>query len=181
MIYKFCPFATDKKIFGKEINGHCALVPGDDDWILITDYDVLFLIPETFKVIETALERYPDTTIFGAMTNRVGYFNQRVGVELSLDDRVAYHIGIAMELAERYKDGECKDAMILAGFFMLFKKAYWNKVKFRDKIVDENDKNFDGHFCKPAQLDGKMRIILGAYVFHTYRLLKDPYDKSHLI
>src|SRR5688572_5395349 len=76
-LYKFQPFATDKQI-GREYNGHCQLVPNNDDWILILDYDCQILCPQTYQVIENAIKRYPDTAIFGALCNRVAYSHQRI-------------------------------------------------------------------------------------------------------
>ena len=49
MIY-LLPFDNQKNI-GRSHNIHCACVPNPDDWICITDSDVLFLLPDTKKQI----------------------------------------------------------------------------------------------------------------------------------
>lgn len=176
MIYRFQPFSITKEL-GKEYNAHCSAVPNPDDWILITDYDTLFLTTKTFDVINTAIARYPYTEIFGAVTNRVGYSFQRITREQSENDSILYHMAIAEDRARVFADGRAYTTYQVGGFFLLFRKSYWMKSPFQDTIVDKNGKFFDYNFCLKAK---RMRIILGAYLWHTYRLGKDHKDKSHL-
>jgi GT2 family glycosyltransferase len=179
-IWKFQPFSTTKEL-GKEFNGHCALVPGPDDWILILDYDAMILAPEAYTVIEKAIERYPDTVIFGARCNRISYPFQRLLDQPDQNDSIRHHLQIARRLAEDYSDGECQDARTVAGFFLLFRKSYWEKSPFQDGIFDANGNLFDYNFCRMAMKEGwPVRIIQGAYLWHTYRLEKDYRDQSHL-
>ena len=181
MIYKFQPFSTSKNI-GEEYNNHCRLVPNDNDWILILDYDAMILTPKTYHVIEKAIKNKPETVIFGAMTNRVGYSFQRHGEEMNPDPDIRNHIKKAEELAARFPNGECKDVKSVAGFFLLFQKSYWKNRPFQEKIMDTNGNLFDYNFCRPAQRAGMpIRVIRGAYVWHTYRINKDHRNKDHLI
>ncbi len=177
MIYKFKPFSTSKKL-GQEYNAHCALVPNDDDWIAIMDYDCMMLTPSTWAIIEKAVLKYPDTTIFGAVTNRVGLSYQRAG--LFTEQRIIEHHTHAEKLAADYPNGECKDARFVAGFFLMFKKSYWAKHPFAETIMDHRGNLFDYTFCRPAMKTGKIRVILGAYFLHYYRMHKDSTDQSHL-
>lgn len=180
MIYTFKPFSTTKDI-GQAYNGHCELVPHDDDWILIMDTDTMMISPElAYPIIEKAIARYPDTWIFGAMTNRVSYSRQRVKVEIDTDPNTLNHYHRTKVLAETFSDGECRDAPTVAGFFLLFRKAYWKVNKFQDKIFDKDGKLFDYNFCRTAQSARRVRIILGVYIFHFYRLHKSFMDKTHL-
>lgn len=181
MIYKFQPFATDKQI-GREYNGHIQLVPNEDDWCLVLDYDCQILCPDTYQAIENALKRYPDTAIFGAMTNRVAYSHQRIMLSPDPEDRMRVHIETAIERAEMYRDGECFEAKTVAGFFMLFRKSYWKKSPFQEKIYDKAGNLFDYNFCRHAMKNKlPIRVIRGAYVWHSYRLLKESFkDTSHL-
>lgn len=181
MIYRFQPFATDKRQFGSVYNAHCAIVP-DGNWIQITDYDTQILTTRIYEIIDEAIERYPDTDIFGAMTNRIAYNHQRHTKEMCENDNLKHHIRIANELARQYPNGECieppKERYSIAGFFFLFRKEYWNRVKFTDTIIDENGNLFDYNFCRPAK---KIRIIQGAYLFHQYRLTSENWKrKDHL-
>jgi hypothetical protein len=180
MIYKFQPFSVTKEL-GKEYNAHCALVPNEDDWILILDYDCMILSTDAYRIMENAIKAYPDTGIFGAMTNRVGYTRQRHGGEISENDSISHHMNLAKNYSVTYPDGHCRDVLQVAGMFMLFRKSTWLKCPFPDQIVDSKGKNFDFHFCNAVRkLRLPLRIIKGVYVWHTYRLGKNYYDKSHL-
>lgn len=165
MIYKFQPFSTTKDL-GKEYNAHCSIVPNDDDWILILDYDTCIINPVTYQVVENAIARYPDTQIFGAMTNRVGYDRQRLQLEMDDNFDMLYHYNKAAERAVRFPD-ECFNVRGLAGFFMLFRKRYWNRHPFQEDIVNHDGTTFDYHFERHADIK---RVIKGAYVFHGYRI-----------
>lgn len=181
MIYKFQPFATDKLI-GREYNAHCSLVPNDDDFILILDYDCQILCHQTYQVIENAIKRYPDTAIFGALCNRVAYSHQRITASPDPNDRMKDHIRTAIEFAEQFPGGESVPARTVAGFFMLFRKSYWKESPFQEKIYDKTGNLFDYTFCRHAMKNKlPIRVIRGVYVWHSYRLLADSYkNTSHL-
>lgn len=180
MIYYFKPFSTEKNI--GVYNDHCRIVPNNDDWILIQDYDSMVLSVNTFTVIEAAIKRYPDTAVFGAMTNRVGYSFQRHEGIMSENVDIKHHIALAEDLAARFGDGECEVAKSVAGFFMLFKKSYWNDNPFQETIFNEKRDLFDYQFCLKAKREKlPIRIIKGVYVWHTYRINKiSTKDTSHL-
>ena len=178
MIYHIRPFATDKTKFGEVYNAHVAMIPNEEDWVLLMDWDTMMLTARQFQVIENAIQRYPDTDIFGAMTNRVAYDHQRHTFNMDETDSIKHHIRIANALSAAHFDGECADAKTVAGFFMLFKKKYWTKTRFTDTIIDEHGNLFDYNFCKPAK---KVRVIMGVYVYHQYRIMQDNWKrKDHL-
>lgn len=182
-IWKFKPFTTDKTKFGQEYNSHCELVPNNDDWILILDYDCMILSPMAYQVIETAIKRYPNTLIFGAYANRVGLTGQRLsGPIIDENDSIKHWQKMANERAEFYKDGECKEgAKLCAGFFLLFRKSYWLKNKFQDTIIQPRTGFFfDYLFSRPAGKQNGIRLIKGVLCWHSYRIDKNVKDKSHL-
>lgn len=181
MIYKFQPFSVTKEL-GKEYNAHCSLVPNADDWILILDHDAMIMCAETYATIEKAIARYPDTAIFGAYTNRIGYPFQRMSLCMCEEKDIKVHHRIAKSQAINFADGECEPAHTLAGFFLLFRKSYWERSPFQRDIIDETGTFFDFNFCRlAAQERLPMRIIKGAYLFHWYRFHKASHkDKSHL-
>jgi GT2 family glycosyltransferase len=146
------------------------------------DYDTMILTPITFMIIEKAIEKYPDTALFGAMCNRVSYSHQRLLPQPDENDSIRHHTRIAIEQAEKYPNGECKDAKSIAGFFMLFRKSYWEKSPFQENIFDDRNNLFDYSFSRYAVKNKlPIRVILGSYVFHSYRILKESYkDLSHL-
>ena len=181
MIYTVQPFSVDKKKFGEVYNAHIAPLP-DDCWVLVLDADCQIMMPEiAYKSIYKAIEKYPDTAVFGAMTNRVNYMHQCYLEEISPNDSYLFHYAIAQRLAAQWPNGESKIALTVAGFFMLFKKSYWKESKFQDEIVQDN-LFFDRAFCLHAHAKRMpMRIIRGVYVWHAYRIHKDVNDKTHLL
>lgn len=180
MIYKFQPFSISKDV-GLEYNAHCELVPFIGDWILILDYDAMILSPKSYEIMEKAIAKYPDTQIFGAMTNRVGLsFQRMIKKEPDPSDSIKRHIRIAEVLAHKFRNGESFQVNQVAGFFMLFRKSYWMENNFQEKVMDKRGNLFDYTFSRPAGRAGAIRIINGVYVFHQYRLMKEWKDKSHL-
>lgn len=181
MIYYMKPFSTEKKL-GETYNAHCQMVPNLSDFICLMDYDAMILCPETFKVIEAAIARYPQTAIFGAYTNRISYSFQRLTPHMEENDSMRHHTQIAIDLAAKYADGECEEVRSVAGFFMLFRKSYWVSSPFQENIYDDKNNLFDWQFCQKAKKMGMpIRVIKGAYLFHSYRLMKEHYrDTTHL-
>ena len=182
MIYRFQPFTTDKSKFGEVYNAHCEIVPNDDDWIQIMDYDAMILTPIAYKIIDKAIEVYPDTAIFGAMCNRIAHDFQRPTISINENDSMRGHIAIAEDRAHNFQNGDCANVRTIAGFFMLFRKSYWMEGKFQDHIIGPTGHLFDWQFCQQAiKKEMPMRIIQGVYCWHTYRLTHENYKrKDHL-
>lgn len=180
-IYRFSPFSPQKEL-GKVYNAHCKIVPNDSDYIQISDYDSMFLTTKTYDVIEKAIAKHGhETAIFGVMTNRIGYPYQRIEALPDENADIRHHVKIAEDLAEKYKEGQCFESYSVAGFFMLFKKEFWQNNHFQDKIIDREGIFFDRNFCEKAKKQNKpLRIIKGAYLWHSYRLNKQFTDITHL-
>jgi len=176
-IFRIQPFCTDPNQFGRVLNDHCAASPYE--WIQLLDQDAMILCKDSNRVIENAIINYPDTDIFGAYTNRSGYLWQieerweTTAPDLFRSGDIWDQIVYAKHLCSKQL---CADIPMVAGFYMLFKKSYWEKNKFQEKVID-GKKTFDKMFCKGAKT---MRIINGLYVFHIYRMGKEVSDDSHL-
>lgn len=181
-MYIFQPFSLDKSKHGITLNAHCNIVPNDEDWILILDYDAMILSPKTYHVIQQAIENNPGTKMFGAMTNRIGLHSQLHGKEPDQNDSIKHHIRIAESMADKFPNGECKLGMVVAGFFMLFQKSYWKEVGgFQEPIQNDNGLLFDLAFSRPAKEGSCINIIKGAYIWHSYRIMKSNWaNKDHL-
>jgi len=178
MIYIFKPYATDKQI-GKAYNAHCELTP-PGSWILIMDYDAMILDPRAFTIMEEAIERYPDTDIFSCYASRIGYNHQRLTTRIEDNDSILYHTGVAKEQADHY-GSQCVSVPGIAGFFMLFNRRYWEGNHFQAGMFDGEGRLFDRVFCKQAEAQGRIKLIKGIYLWHTYRLGKGARDISHLL
>lgn len=179
-IYYFTPADPDKKI-GKVYNAHCESVPNNEDWICIRDGDTMFLTSNWSEIIKKTIERYPDTSLFGCYTNRIGLDYQLVDKNFSEDPNILTHSKIAREQWEKWGTECVTIDKPVAGMFMLFKRSVWTRVPFKDELVI-NNKFFDWDFGdRILRMGGTVRLMKGMYLFHAYRIWKDRRDKSHLM
>lgn len=179
-IYYSNPYSVQKNI-GKAINDFCAIVPNEDDWIVIQDGDILYLTPDWGKRIQDAIKKDGDKFgLVSCYTNRLSSGHQLYGGKRSDNHDIRYHYKIAntynaegIEPLKRHQN--------IAGFFMAFKKSTWRKVGgFR-----ENDIAFDTSFCMAVKSKGyKIGLIRSLYVYHAYRIWnedgKPQADRAHL-
>jgi GT2 family glycosyltransferase len=169
MIYHFRPYSVDKQ-FADAINTHCNLVPNPDDWIVITDGDMMFLTPDWGVIIDRAIKDHGNEyDLLGCWVNRVnptsGQFNAKD------------HYSVALAASQIEANITVTDK--IGGFFMCFKKATWDKVGG----FKQNTKWVDIDFCNSiTNSGGKIGLINQLYVFHLYRpWAKNPAtDSRHL-
>ncbi len=179
-MYIFQPFSPAKEL--NVYNQHCEIVPNDEDWILILDYDCMILDPRAYTIIQKAIDAHPETQIFTAYASRIGYHFQRLTSGIDENDSILYHKAIAAIQAEEWPNGECNQIQTAAGFFLLFRKSYWLKNRFQSQIIDDSGRMFDWNFCMSAMRKNAISLIRGVYVWHSYRLGKENMrDSSHLI
>jgi len=195
-IWNITPYDPQKRL-GKIHNDFCALIPLDD-FILITDPDMMFLLPQQMNWIEDIVAMYGHRIdVFGCMTNRIGVeaqiYKSQIPVNLYVDGEsigvglhsqshfdetdITEHIGLAHECYEKHKY-TIEETNLVAGFMMVFKKSLWNKIKFQEGI------NFDVKFCEAVKKQGGIIAIMkGVYCLHLYRWGKEnPKSyKQHLL
>lgn len=178
-IFEGTPYGPNKQ-YGKALNEFCEQAP-KDSWIIIRDRDTMYLEDNGQQIIDIA-ERYPDTGVFGCMTNRLGLNWQLHNGEISEDSDILNHYKIAKELKE--KNGtECATiGSCVGGLFLMFKKSTWEKVHFREGNIIQNNIYFDWDFvARIKDLNMPIRLMMGVYIFHYYRLHKNVRDITHLI
>jgi GT2 family glycosyltransferase len=175
MIYYFTPFDYQKRL-GLIHNEYCKLVSNPNDWICILDPDTMFLHPHQQAFIEQIVNKHGDKwDLLGCMTNRIG--NPSNLQDTNIDNDILSAIDKAKNAFTLHKDS-IKETDITAGFFMLFKRSLWDKVKFEQGI------DFDIKFCKAVKkIGGRIGIMQGIYIWHTYRLGHDNPKKykKHLL
>lgn len=168
MIYYFAPFDSEKNI-GRSHNQHCEIVPNGDDWICITDSDVLFLLPDTKKQIEDVIRKHGnDYQVFGCLTNRIASPHQRYSgvIDPFKEVNIMVHKELAGLLKRTLYDEVQKTTINVAGFLMIFQKKTWEKHRFSNNSI-----RFDSEFTDKVKADGgKLAIMQGVYIFHDYRL-----------
>jgi hypothetical protein len=180
MIYYFAPFDSAKNI-GRSHNQHCEIVPNAEDWICVTDSDVLFLLPDTKKQIEDVIRKHESAyQVFGCLTNRIASAHQRYSgiINPFKEVDIMVHKEIAGLLKRTLYDVVHETTINIAGFLMIFQKKTWEKYRFSDNSI-----RFDSEFTDKVKADGgKLAIMQGVYVFHDYRLgYENPiYHTDHL-
>lgn len=177
-IHYIQPFALDKNI-GKAYNEACALIPADD-WICITDHDVMFLEPTTKNLIAHNVEKYRDKyRLFTCMTNRLAIGHQLHNNQRSDDPDIRNHMEIARERRQTIGDLVSPYRHDVAGFFLLFSTKTWAANPFKERSI-----YFDTIFATSVRRNnGRVGLMEGVYVFHLYRFGQpDPEHKAnHLI
>ena len=186
MIYEFTPSGTGPKLkdYGTALNKHCELVPNDDDWIIIRDQDTMYFPGPYRQIIKEAIEKHPDTGIFGAYTNRIGLSWQRLTPEPSEDSEIMNHYAIAAKRYSKYGSRCTEVNRPIAGFFMMFKKSTWKNIKFKEGDFSiHHDALFDWEFSQRVLGSGlSTRLIEGLYLFHFYRFHQADYRSvKHLM
>lgn len=208
------PYRKDKNL-AKAYNEAIAATNYDEDtWIILTDADTMFIpqVVDYMDIIERAIIRYPDTGLFGCITNRVGKpwqtdlgrfyrekdpekFNKLT--QLLLEDEFGEydppppHIFINEEtdllrlaklmrgFADIYGD-ECEHADHISGHFMCFRKGIWQQMGGFDETKG-GALDVDNTFSFQVSVQHPVRVMLGLYLIHWYRLATGRQDTKHLM
>lgn len=178
-IHYISPYRSDKNI-GKAINDAIIqLQAAEDDFIVHTDHDCMFLLPDSKRQLEEILES-TDFDILGPLTNRLAGFSQTIAGAFDITD-LRDHIKMAQQLSEiKYgKTTEVREQ--LAAFCLCFRRRTWTELGG----FPENNIQFDYLFCSRALRDGKrLGVMIGIYMFHLYRLWSEGDARreiSHLV
>ncbi len=170
------PFAVDRNI-GREYNRMIRNLP-DGEWVCILDADVLFLTPDTGNILHGYAELNPGC-VLTALTNRIHPNSpQLFGGKVSSNTQINQHIEVAEQVQLNCYQTE-NILTTISGFLMLFEKSMWEKFPFSegDRIL-----GVDSDWSQKLQEAGvPVKLMLGCYVFHSYRLKKGIHNKSHLL
>ena len=175
-IYYGIPYALDKNL-GAEYNRYMNLLPNDDDWMCVTDGDIMFF-GDFGHQISDVIKKIPDAGLITCLTNRIAKNKaQLYGGDSS--DAIVHRV-IAKNLDKDFRGSYRKINQKVSGFFMAIKKKTWLEVgKFPEipnKILD-----IDGLISSKILRSGKgIYLMRGVYVFHYYRLLEGVKYKDHL-
>lgn len=176
-IHVVTPFALDKNL-GKAYNEAFERCP-EEDWLCITDHDVLFLSPNSIKILHQYALIYPKVGLFTCRTNRIHPLavNQLHFEDPSGIDSIKFWQEEAQGLENKLPQFT-EVTKEISGFLMMISKRTWNEVKFRET---GECLGVDNAFCWDLISKGKSIYIMEALlVWHTYRL-NNIKDKTHLI
>lgn len=172
------PFSLEKN-YGKELNETMSIIP-DGDWCAIMDWDCMLLMSDQIKRIYGYVNKYPETGIFVANSNRSGSLNQRINMcdFDSKGDMIAQHkkSEIVFEMGDTLDIKICDEK--ISGFLMLISRATWNEIKFNENLAILN---VDRDYAKRIIESGKRILLMKTiYVWHSYRIWKNAKDITHL-
>lgn len=176
-IHPVTPYNCDRNL-GAAYNAAFELIP-DEDWLLITDYDVLILLPDTIRHLYTYANAYPETGMFVCWANRTFHTNaQLYNQQINDNADIREHIKIAKECAIGVPVvTELKQN--ISGFLMLISKKTWKEIKFTE---DLKCLGVDTLYSQRLLNAGKKILRMdGIYVFHIYRLDNGVQNKDHLL
>ncbi len=130
MIHYFVPYSREG--LGKAYNNACRIVP-DGDWICLMDADVM-LFPSNFgDIVEDAITRDPEVDVWTCMVTRVSCNEKAVCPGGKRDeDRDLHSLKQKAMNQAKEKAGVVSrlEARTLAGYFLLFRKEFWEKHPF---------------------------------------------------
>ncbi len=171
------PYCLDKN-FGKMLNDRIETEQGE--WVLLTDADACFLTPRYGEqLIEICNTTQFD--LLGCVTNRLGRTIQRDKEALSHDWDMRNHYKRAYEREWDYW-GQVEDITkrkYVAGLCMLFRKSLWEQIKFKENCITWDDE----FSLRVVQSGGKLGLMTGVYMFHSYRPWADfpIFSNQHLV
>lgn len=183
MIYYCTPFSLERNL-GKSYNEYVRkLTSNPNDWIFFIDGDCMVLDSNWGKHIEDLINKYPDTGIFTAVTNRCGnrhlcYLGNRSNDENILNQ---YKISNFVKENSYLKVTEIK--RVISGYFFGFSRKTFDLVGGFTEINGEILK-VDNKFSKKVLNIGKKILLMdGVFAFHYYRLHEpDPkHSINHLL
>lgn len=171
------PYSLDGNL-GRAYNEECALIPHDDDWIVLLDGDVMFTSNTFGQQIHDVIRGGRNIDLYTCEATRIGSPSQRLNNEISEERDLTVLHQLVME---REKTEWAKVSFInttVSGFFLMFQKKLWNQFPFPEdgKLLDV-DKKWSSALRKAGKRIGKIK---GLVAVHYYRLHSGRRDKSHL-
>lgn len=175
MIHVCTPYSLDKNL-AKAYNDAFERCP-DGDWLCLIDYDVMFLTPNAINIMDLYTERFPDTGIFTAFTNRIHPLAvDQLFLGKPSDD---FDVKNWAQRARHQAMTETKVTEIkrpISGFLMLISKETWKQIKFFGDGCLGVDNNFSAAVLASGKKIYRMDRLV---VWHSYRM-NDIRDKAHL-
>jgi len=177
-IYYSTPYALDGDL-GKAYNRYMNLLPSDDDWMVFTDGDTMWLMPDYGHQINDVIKRTPQAGLITCLTNRIGNTLQLHAGRISEDSNILNHKKIAKSL---YKNGRTTTRQLksnISGHCMIIKKSTWKELGgFPEGIgILDVDTIFTQELLKRKKT---IYCMQGVYIFHYYRMETGIHNKEHL-
>lgn len=167
------PWRSDKNI-GKANNDEIAK-HDDDDWIVLTDGDSCWVLPDWGTKIEKVIMEYGNEyDLIGCVTNRLGGLHQCYNGEF---DNEVNGFDQWEKANKAWEDNGTKvePTIGVAGVCLIFKKSTWKRVGgFKENIITA-DTEFNKAIVKTG---GKVGLAKGLYRMHLYRIWEKEHKKA---
>jgi len=143
-----------------------SLIP-DQDYAAIVDWDSMFLDHKQIPLLYDYIEKYPDTGLFLARSNRSGSPIQRYNGMISNQMSMSYWHRIAMNIKPKLSVTDVLDNKI-SGFLMLISKQTWNEIKFNEELqVLHVDRDYAARILAAGK---PIRVMDDVLIYHSYRV-----------
>ena len=170
------PFALDKN-YAVELNRCMNLIP-DDQVAVIMDWDSMFLSHTQIPMLYDYIDKYPDTGMFLAMSNRSGSHIQRWNGQISPQMQMNQWHRTAMNIKPTLDVVEVRDNKI-SGFLMMVSKKTWNEVKFDESL---QVLGVDRSYAQRLLVMGySIKVMKDILIYHSYRVWNGNKNADHLI
>jgi GT2 family glycosyltransferase len=149
----------------------------DNDWLCITDADVM-LLGNYGKKIKNHILSNKNIGILTCYTNRVKKAKQLYGGKISENDSIRHHANISMKLElENYGKSQ-KITAPISGFLMVVQKKVWKEVGgFNTNGILNVDNDFSN---KVYEKGYDILLMQDMYAIHYYRMTFGIKNKEHL-
>lgn len=177
------PYREDKNL-GKAYNEAFIDTTIYCPYLILRDYDTMWLLPDYLIHVDKYHHLYPDA-VLTCFTNRISPLSkpQLYTGRISEVSDIKTHIKVAQKiqafsgnLQGRYPVTEITQD--ISGMMMVVPRSVWREHNFtEDKLCLGVDTEWNRRIRKAGV---KILRMDGIYIFHTYRLLNGVGDKSHL-
>lgn len=171
------PYSTEKNL-GKAYNEEMKLIP-DGDAACFTDGDTCFLSPDYGHLITKYANQYP-TAVLTCWTNRIHTLASGQNKD-NPSPNITDHLSYPQEVSTVTRlEGP------VSGFLMVVPKSVWKEHRFTEFNKYNPDQpnllGVDNEWTNRIRAHGvKILRMDGIYIWHTYRILSNGKDKTHLL
>lgn len=144
-----------------------------EDWVVLMDHDTL-RPPGFAERLQQVLKTADKRTIYGCMTNRVGWNHPAIIPEMFMEDSITKHLEKANELWNTYGI-QTEPTEVIPGYCMIFHRSLADEFLPLPKRTYTFDRIIS---------QGRNTVLMkGIYIIHLYRWgLENPSPvKDHLI
>jgi hypothetical protein len=178
-VWHFQPYSITRNL-GEEYNNYMRLIP-DSDSCCFTDGDVLHLVPTYGQIIHEYAQAYPNA-VLTSYTNRIHELAK--GQLLPISNEIKPCIEYAEGIKGKREVTEINGSV--SGFLLVVPKHIWKRFPFPEtnqyKPGQPNLLGVDNGFTNQVRANGiKVLRMEGLFVWHSYRLLSNGLNKSHLL